>query len=91
VSVLAVSAGTVVLSLIGLAVGLVVLIVVLGLFQNVLRPVNEIDRYADDILAAGVGIATNLDGVAELAHTRELVEAVPPLAVAYLQKVQGGS
>jgi hypothetical protein len=62
----------VVLALVGLALGLVVLTVVLGLFYRVLRPVWEIGRYAEDTLAAGLGIARNLDGLDEINRTREL-------------------
>lgn len=84
---LAVSTGTAVLSLIGLAVGLVLLLIVLSLFNRVVRPALEIDRYASDILEGGVGIATNLDAVDELVTTRDLATAVPGLAVAYLKKL----
>jgi hypothetical protein len=66
-------------------------VVVVALFNRVVRPALEIDRYAQDILDAGVGIATNLDDVGELERTRELATAVPDLAVAYLRKAQGGS
>ena len=76
-----------VLALIGLAAGLPVLGLVVFLFHEVLRPVREIDRYAVDILEAGVGIARNLDGVDELQRTRDLATAVPELAVAYLKKL----
>lgn len=89
-TVFAISTGFAVLAWIGLVLGLVLAIVVLALLQSVLRPVLEIRRYSADILAAGVGIAKNLDAVDELAHTRELATAVPDLAVAYLNKVQGG-
>jgi hypothetical protein len=85
---LAVSTGTAVLSLIGLALGLVILLVVLALFNRVVRPALEIDRYARDILDGGIGIAKNLDGVDELARTRNLATSVPPLAVAYLEVVK---
>ena len=85
---LAVSTGTAVVSLIGLALGLVILLVVLGLFNRVVRPALEIDRYASDILDAGIGIAKNLDGVDDLARTRELATSLPPLAVAYLEVVK---
>ena len=78
---------TTVLALIGLAVGLVVLLVVVALFNRVLGPAREIDAYAGDILTAGVGIATNLDAVDELATTRALGGAVPGLAVGYLRKL----
>jgi hypothetical protein len=85
---MAIATGIAVLALIGLALGLVILIVVLALFNRVLRPVTEIDRYATDILAGGVGIAKGVEGVDELARTRELVTSVPPLAVAYLEIVK---
>ena len=90
-TVFAISTGIAVLAWIGLAVLLVIALVVLGLLQAVVRPVLEIRRYADDILAAGLGIAKNLDAVDELAHTRELATAVPPLAVAYLHKLESGA
>ncbi|MGH2984764.1 MAG: hypothetical protein ACRDK5_11020 [Solirubrobacterales bacterium] len=86
---LAVSTGIFVLSLIGLAVGLVLLVVVLALFNRIVRPAREIDGYADDILEGGLGIARNLDGVDELARTRDLATVVPGLAVAYLEIVKG--
>lgn len=89
-TVLAVSTGIAVLAWIGLAVGLVIALVALALLQAVVRPALEIRRYADDILAAGIGIAKNLDAVDELARTRELAVAVPPLAVAYLDKLGAG-
>jgi hypothetical protein len=50
--------------------------------------VTEIDRYATDILDGGIGIAKGVEGVDELARTRELVTSVPPLAVAYLEIVK---
>ena len=84
---LAVSTGIAILALAGLAVGLVVLLVVIGLFHRVLGPAHEIDAYAGDILQAGVGIAKNLDPVDELATTERLGGAVPGLAVAYLRKL----
>ena len=86
--IVAISTGTAVLSLIGLALGLVILLVVLALFNRVVRPALEINRYAKDILDGGIGIAKNLDGVDELARTRELATSLPPLAVAYLEVVK---
>ena len=76
------------LSLVGLALGLVILLLVLALFNRVVRPALEIMRYAEDILDGGIGIAKNLDGVDELARTRELALSLPPLAVAYLEVVK---
>ena len=86
--IIAVSTGIAVLSLIGLAVGLFVLISVLSMFNRIVRPALEIDRYAKDILDGGLGIAKGVEGVDELAKTRDLVDSVPPLAVAYLEVVK---
>ncbi len=72
----------------GLAAGTGVLGVVVALFQRVARPAGEIDRYAADILDAGLVIARNLDGADELARTRELGAAVPALALAYLDRLE---
>ena len=83
---LAVTTAQAVLAWIGLVLLLVVAVVVWMLLENVRRPVAEIDAYASHILEAGVGIATNLDGVDDLAHTQELADAVPGLAVGYLKK-----
>lgn len=74
-------------ALVGLGLGLVVALVVVALFNAVLRPIGEIERYAADILEYGVGIAGNLDGVDEAVRTRELATAVPGLATAYLRKL----
>lgn len=84
---LAVSTGIAILAWIGLVLGVVVLLAVIALFARVMRPAQEIDAYARDILAAGVGIATNLDDVDQLATTRSLGGAVPGLAVGYLRKL----
>ena len=83
---LAVTTGQGILACVGLLLLLVVAVVVLGLLENLRRPVAEIDRYATDILEAGVGIAKNLDGVDDLVTTHQLAQAVPGLAVGYLKK-----
>ena len=85
---LAISTGSAILAWIGLGLGLVVAALVLALFNRVLRPLLEIERYAEDILDAGVKIATNLDDLEEIERTRALAGAVPGLAVAYLGKLQ---
>ncbi len=87
-SVFAMATGDVILAWVGLALGLVVALVALALLHSVLRPVLEIERYSEDILDAGLGIAKNLDAVDELAHTHQLATAVPGLAVAYLQRLE---
>ena len=76
-----------ILAWLGLALGLLVALLVVGLFNRIVRPAREIKRYADDILQAGLGIARNLDGVDEAVRTRELATAVPGLATAYLRKL----
>jgi uncharacterized membrane protein YciS (DUF1049 family) len=73
------STAVLVLAWIGLALGLAVGGLVHMLLNRVLRPLREIKRYADDILAAGLGIARNLDGVDEVGRTRELATALPEL------------
>ena len=85
-TVLAVTTGQAVLAWIGLVLLLVVAVLVLVLLENVRRPIAEIDRYAEHILDAGVGIAKNLDGVDDLATTHQLSQAVPGLAVGYLKR-----
>ncbi|MBA2359767.1 MAG: hypothetical protein H0V79_02325 [Actinobacteria bacterium] len=77
----------VILAWVGLALGLVIALWVVGLFNRIMLPALEIKRYADRILEAGVGIAKNVDGVDEAVRTRELATAVPDLAVAYLRKL----
>jgi hypothetical protein len=88
---LVIGTGDAILAWIGLALGLIIALLVVALLNRVVRPALEIRHYADEILAAGLGIATNLDGVDDLARTRELATAVPGLATAYLHKLQGGS
>lgn len=74
---------------VGLGAGAGVLGVVVALFARVMEPAAEIDRYADDILDAGLAIARNLDGADELARTLDLGGAVPGLALAYLDRLDG--
>ena len=81
------STTVVVLAWIGLSLGLVVALLVVWLFDRVVRHVLEIERYSRAILDAGLGITRNLDGVDEAVRTRDLATAVPGLAVAYLRKL----
>ena len=83
-----VSTGEAIAALAGLAIGVVLALVVIALFTRVVRPALEIDGYAKDILAGGIGIAKNVDAVDELARTRDLATAVPGLAIAYLDVVK---
>ena len=82
----AVTIAQAILAWIGILLLLVVAVVVLILLENVRRPTEEIDRYATDILEGGVGIATNLDAVDELATTHAIAQAAPDLAVGYLKR-----
>jgi hypothetical protein len=77
------------LAWIGLALGLVVLLLVASLFYRVLRPALEIRAYAGDTLDAGLAIARNLDPVDELLQTRGLVLRVLDLAGVYLARLEG--
>ena len=81
------STTVVVFAWIGLALGLVVALVVVWLFDRIIRPALEIERYSRAILDAGLGITRNLDGVDEAVRTRDLATTVPGLAVAYLRKL----
>ena len=60
----------------GLLNGLAAAVTALVGLNRVLRPLREIERYAGDTLAAGLGIARNLDGVDEAVRTRDLVLAL---------------
>ena len=81
------STTVVVFAWVGLALGLVVALVVVWLFDRIVRHALEIERYSRDILDAGLGITRNLDGVDEAVRTRDLATAVPGLAVGYLKKL----
>lgn len=52
---------------------------VVALFNRVVKPALEIKRYAHDVAEAGGGIARNLDIGDELGRTRELAAALPAL------------
>jgi hypothetical protein len=82
------STGAAVLVWIGLVLGFVVAGIVQLCLNRVLRPLREIKRYADETLAAGLGIAANLDGADELVRTRELALALPELARGALGDVE---
>ncbi len=71
------------------AVGvLVVAPVVVALASYVIRPARECARYADDILAHGVGITVALEPVPALVTTRQLVADVTDNAVAYVTELR---
>ena len=86
---LAISTGAAILAWIGLALGLVVAVVVVALFNRVMRPLLEIEDYAEDIQEAIDSIGANLEDADQIVRTGELGAGVPGLAVAYLEKVKG--
>jgi hypothetical protein len=73
-----------VLALIGLAVGLIVLLVVIWLLNGVLAPLR---RILGDLQSARTApmLERGVPGTDQLGQTRRLAESVPDLAVAYLQ------
>lgn len=80
----AVTTGIAIEAWVSLGVGLLGALVALAALRGVMRPIREIDRYSKDILQAGLGIASSLDGVQDLARTRELALAAPAPAAEYL-------
>lgn len=57
---------------------------VIFLANRVVRPVLEIDAYADDILDHGVLLTEALDPVPALVTTRDEVQAITASAVRYV-------
>jgi hypothetical protein len=82
----AVSTAVAVLALIGLAIGLVVFFVVVGLLNGVLTPLRRILADVQDAQTAPL-LERGVQGVDQLDRTRRLADGVPGLAVAYLQKL----
>ncbi|MDX6679418.1 MAG: hypothetical protein QOE31_3470 [Solirubrobacteraceae bacterium] len=78
-----------VLAIIGLVVGLVVLLVVIKLLNDTLAPLRAILADVQGAHAAPL-IERGVPGTEQLGQTRRLADSVPPLAMAYLQKISGG-
>ncbi|MFN2557048.1 MAG: hypothetical protein ABR592_09275 [Nitriliruptorales bacterium] len=55
---------------------LVIIPVVILLLHGLLKPVEEIGRYTDDILEHGVGAIAQLDAIEELATSGDQAEKV---------------
>lgn len=83
----AISTGLAILAWIGLAIGLVVLLVVVFLLNEVLTPLREIARHARGVPEVAPFVVTGVKGVEDLRRTSELASSVPPLAEAYLAKL----
>lgn len=75
-----------VLAIIGLLVGLVVFGVVIFLLQGVLTPLRKILTDVESAKTAPM-LERGVPGTDQLGTTRRLAESVPPLALAYLDKL----
>lgn len=82
----AVSTGIAILAIIGLTVGLVVFFVVVSLLQGVLTPLRRVLADVQDAQTAPM-LEHGVKGPEQLGQTQQLANAVPPLAVAYMQKL----
>jgi hypothetical protein len=87
---LAVSSTVQILAIVGLVVGLVVLVVVVLLLQMTLSPLRKV---LADVTSANTApmLQRGVPGTDQLGQTRRLAESVPPLALAYLQKLGAGA
>ncbi len=88
-SFMAISSTGSVLAVIGLVVGLVVLGVVIWLLNDVLRPLLRISEDIQNAETAPM-LKKGIPGADQLGQTRRLAESVPPLALAYLNKLALG-
>jgi len=66
-----------------LILAVVVIPVVLVLLRNLMRPVNQIGREADAILAGGVTIVAQLDLLGGLVPTRDSIKQIGAGVAAY--------
>jgi hypothetical protein len=80
------SAGLAVLAIIGLLVGLLVLGVVIYLLNDILRPLLSVNADLQDAVTAPM-LEKGIPGADQLSTTRRLADSVPPLAIAYLNKL----
>lgn len=78
-----------VLAILGLVVGFVVLLVVIFLLQATLAPLRAVLKDLEDAKTAPM-LERGVPGTEQLGQTRRLAESVPPLALAYLNKLGAG-
>jgi len=83
---LAVGTGVAILAIIGLVIGLVVFAVVVLLLNGVLSPLRKVLRDVQDAKTAPM-LEHGVKGTDQLSRTQQLAQSVPPLAVAYMQKL----
>jgi hypothetical protein len=86
---LAVTTTQEVLAIIGLVIGLVVLLVVIFLLQSTLAPLRK-TLASVELANEAPMLQRGVPGTEQLGQTRRLAESVPPLALAYLQKLGAG-
>jgi len=77
------------LAIIGLVIGFVVLLVVIKLLNDTLKPLRAVLADLQDAKTAGM-LEHGVPGTEQLGQTRRLADSVPPLALAYLQKISSG-
>lgn len=80
------SSAQTVLVIVGLVIGLVVLGVVIYLLNDVLAPLRRISADVTEANKAPM-LTKGIHGADQLSTTRRLADSVPPLAVAYLNKL----
>lgn len=83
---LAIGTGLAVLAIIGLVIGLVVFGVVVFLLNGVLSPLRKVLADVQDAKTAPM-LEHGVKGTDQLGRTQQLAQSVPPLAVAYMQKL----
>jgi hypothetical protein len=81
-----ISSGLAVLVIIGLVVGLVVFFLVVWLLNETLKPLLKISADVQDAKTAPM-LEHGVKGPEQLGQTQQLANSVPPLAVAYMQKL----
>jgi hypothetical protein len=83
---LAISSAAQVLAILGLVIGLVVLGLVVALLHMTLAPLRSVLTNVTDASTAQM-LQRGVPGTDQLGRTRQLAQSVPPLALAYLQKL----
>jgi hypothetical protein len=83
---LAISSAAQVLAILGLVIGLVVLGLVVALLHMTLAPLRSVLQNVTDASTAQM-LSRGVPGTDQLGRTRQLAQSVPPLALAYLQKL----
>lgn len=80
------SSAQTVLAIVGLLLGLAVLGVVIYLLNDVLAPLRRISADVTEANKAPM-LTKGIHGAEQLGTTRRLADSVPPLAIAYLNKL----